>query len=295
MGKEATLQVPVRFDYEVAASVEDAIGLLERHGPEARILAGGHSLIPMMKLRLAYPEVLIDIHKLEDELRYVREENGTLKIGALARHQDILDSEVVRERYPILGDAEALIADPLVRNMGTVGGSLAHGDPAEDLPAAFMALGCEVAVRGPNGERTIQLEDLQTGPYETALDPAEIVVEARILRAPMGSAYTKVKRRIGDYAAAAVGVALDLEGGEMKNVRIGMCAVGDKTLRASGAEELLEGQRPDADLFKRAGDRASEESSPTDDARGPVEYKRDLVKVLVKRALETAVERAGGA
>lgn len=289
------MQVPARFEYEVATSVEEAIGLLERHGPEARLLAGGHSLIPMMKLRLAFPETLIDIHELDDELRYVREEDGVLKIGALARHQDVLDSEVVGERYPILRDAEALIADPLVRNMGTVGGSLAHGDPAEDLPAAFVALGCEVVARGPGGERTIAIDELQTGPYETVLEPAEILVEARIQRAPMGSAYTKVKRRIGDYAAAAVGVALELDDEKLRDVRIGMCAVGGRTLRACGAEELLEGQRPDAELYKRAGERASEESNPADDPRGPAAYKRDLVKVLVTRALGQAVERAGGA
>jgi carbon-monoxide dehydrogenase medium subunit len=288
------LQVPARFEYEVATSVEEAIELLERHGPEARLLAGGHSLIPMMKLRLAFPETLIDIHELDGELRYIREEDGVLEIGALARHQDVLDSEVIGERYPILRDAETMIADPLVRNMGTVGGSLAHGDPAEDLPAAFIALGCEVVAHGPDGERSIPIDELQTGPFETVLDPAEIIVGARILRAPMGSAYTKVKRRTGDYASAAIGIALDLNDGEIENVRIGMCAVGGKTLRARGAEEVLEDQHPDVDLYKRAGDRAAEESEPSEDARGPVEYKRDLVKVLLVRALEKAVERAGG-
>ncbi|MGI8911001.1 MAG: FAD binding domain-containing protein [Rubrobacteraceae bacterium] len=288
------MQVPARFEYEVATSVEEAIELLERHGPEARLLAGGHSLIPMMKLRLAFPEMLIDIHELDGELCYIREENGALEIGALARHQDVLDSEVIRERYPILWDAETMIADPLVRNMGTVGGSLAHGDPAEDLPAAFIALGCEVVARGPGGERTVAIDELQTGPFETVLDQAEIIVGARILRVPQGSAYTKVKRRTGDYASAAIGVALDVNDGEIENVRIGMCAVGGKTLRARSAEEVLEGQRPDMELYKRAGDRAAEESEPSEDARGPVEYKRDLVKVLLVRALEKAVERAGG-
>jgi carbon-monoxide dehydrogenase medium subunit len=288
------LQVPARFDYEVATSVEEAISLLERHGPEARLLAGGHSLIPMMKLRLAFPETLIDIHELDGDLRYVREEDGALEIGALARHQDLLNSGMLRERYPILTDAETMIADPLVRNMGTVGGSLAHGDPAEDLPAAFMALGSEVVVRGPDGERAIPIDELQTGPFETVLDPAEIVVGVRIMRAPMGSAYTKVKRRTGDYASAAIGVALNVRDGEIRDAGVGMCAVGGQTLRASGAEEILEGQRPDAELYKRAGERAAQESDPPEDARGPIEYKRDLVKVLVTRALEKAVERAEG-
>jgi carbon-monoxide dehydrogenase medium subunit len=149
------MQVPAQFEYEVADSVNEAISLLQRHGPESRLLAGGHSLIPMMKLRLAFPEVLIDIHKLYGELRYVREEGGVLRVGALARHRDLLESPLVQERYTLLADAEKFIADPLVRNMGTVGGSLAHADPSEDLPAAFVALGAEVVARGPQGERKV--------------------------------------------------------------------------------------------------------------------------------------------
>jgi aerobic carbon-monoxide dehydrogenase medium subunit len=162
------MQVPAQFEYEVAGSVDEAIGLLQRYGPESRLLAGGHSLIPMMKLRLAFPEVLIDIHELDGDLRYVREEDGALRVGALARHRDLLESPVVQERYTLLADAEKFIADPLVRNMGTVGGSFAHADPSEDLPAAFIALGSEVLARGPRGERTIAVEDLAVGPFETA-------------------------------------------------------------------------------------------------------------------------------
>jgi carbon-monoxide dehydrogenase medium subunit len=286
------VQVPARFEYEVAASVDEAVSLLRRYGPEARLLAGGHSLIPMMKLRLASPEVLIDIHKLDDELRYVQDDGGVLKIGALARHRDLLESSLIRERYTLLADAERLIADPLVRNMGTVGGALANGDPAEDLPAAFVALGGEVVVRGPDGERTIAVDDLCIGFYETALEPDEMITEARVSRVPDASSYTKVKRRVGDYAAAAIGVALNMSGGEIEDAGIGMCGVGSKTLRAHGAEELLRGQRPDAELYKRAGERAAEESDPMEDGRGTVAYKRDLVKVLVGRALEKAVERA---
>src|SRR3712207_2486203 len=168
------MQVPAQFEYEVAGSVDEAISLLQRHGPEARLLAGGHSLIPMMKLRLAFPEVLIDIHELDGELRYVREDDGVLRVGALARHRDLLESRVVKERYTLLADAEKFIADPLVRNMGTLGGSFAHADPSEDLPAAFVALGADVVARGPQGERTIAVEDLAVGPFETALEPAEI-------------------------------------------------------------------------------------------------------------------------
>jgi carbon-monoxide dehydrogenase medium subunit len=289
------LQVPAQFDYEVAGSVEEAIELLQRHGPESRLLAGGHSLIPMMKLRLAFPEVLIDIHELDGELRYVREEDGMLRVGALARHKDLLESPLVQERYTLLADAEKFIADPLVRNMGTVGGSFAHADPSEDLPAAFVALGAEVVVRGPRGERTIAVEDLAVGPFETAIEPDEILTEARVPRAPRGSSYFKVERRAGDYASAALGVAVWMSGEEVEEVRIGMCGVGSTTLRATGAEEVLKGQSPDEELYKRAGERAAEECDPPDDARGTPEYKRDLVRVLVVRAMGQAVDRARGA
>jgi carbon-monoxide dehydrogenase medium subunit len=285
------MQVPAQFEYEVAGSVDEAIGLLKRYGPESRLLAGGHSLIPMMKLRLAFPEVLIDIHELDGDLRYVREEDGTLRVGALARHRDLLESPVVQERYTLLADAEKFIADPLVRNMGTVGGSFAHADPSEDLPAAFIALGSEVLARGPRGERTIAVEDLAVGPFETALEPDEILIEARVPSAPQGSSYFKVERRAGDYASAALGVALWMSGDEIEEARIGMCSVGSTTLRARGAEEVLEGQSPDGELYRRAAERAAEECDPPDDARGTPEYKRDLVRVLLVRALEQAVDR----
>jgi aerobic carbon-monoxide dehydrogenase medium subunit len=289
------MQVPAAFEYEVASSVDEAISLLQRHGPEARLLAGGHSLIPMMKLRLAFPEVLIDIHELDGELRYVREDDGVLRVGALARHRDLLESPVVKERYTLLADAEKFIADPLVRNMGTVGGSFAHADPSEDLPAAFVALGADVVARGPQGERSVAVEDLPVGPFETVLEPDEILTEVRVPRAPQGSSYFKVERRAGDYAAAAVGVAVWMNGESLEDVRIGMCGVGPTTLRARGAEEVLEGQEPDAELYRRAGERAAEECDPTHDARGTPEYKRDLVRVLVGRAMQQAVGRARGA
>ncbi len=293
MGKEAEVQVPARFDYEVATSVEEAIELLRQHGPDAHLLAGGHSLIPMMKLRLAAPEMVIDIHKLDDELRYVREEDGVLEIGALARHRDLLESPVVNERYTLLADAERVIADPLVRNMGTVGGGVAHADPAEDLPAAFIALGGEVAARGPDGERTIPVDELYVGPYMTALEPDEMLTEIRVPSAPHGSSYFKVERRHGDYASAAIGVALWMNGNEIEDAGIGMCGVGSTTLRAREAEESLRGQRPSVELYKRAGERAAEACEPMEDARGTAPYKRDLVRVLVVRALEKAVGRAG--
>ena len=287
------MQVPARFEYEVAGSVGEAIELLERHGEDAYLLAGGHSLIPMMKLRLASPEVVIDIHKLDDELRYVREENGSLRIGALARHREVLESPIVQERFTLLADAERMIADPLVRNMGTLGGALAHADPAEDLPAAFVALGAEVVARGPRGERTVHIDDLYVGPYETVLEHGEMLIEARVSRAPGGSAYTKVERRAGDWTSASVGVALDMRDGEIAEIRIGMAGVGNKTLRALGAEEVLRGQRPGDEAYRRAGEAAAEESHPIEDARGTAAYKRGLLKVIVGRTVAKAVERAG--
>jgi carbon-monoxide dehydrogenase medium subunit len=289
------LQVPARFEYEVAGSVDEAIELLQRHGPEAYLMAGGHSLLPMMKLRLASPEVVIAIHKLDGELRYIGDDGGVLRIGALARHRDVGESALIRDRYTLLADAEKFIADPLVRNMGTVGGALAHADPAEDLPAAFTALGCEVVVRGPGGERTIDVDDLYLGPFETSIEPDEIMTEVRVPRAPDGSSYFKMERRAGDYASASVGVALTMSDGAIDNVRIGLCSVGSTTLRAREAEAVLEGQRPDAGLYERAGEAAAGECDPTEDSRGTVAYKRDLVRVLLGRALEQAVGRARGA
>lgn len=285
------MQVPARFDYEVASSVEEAVGLLARHGDDAYLMAGGHSLIPMMKLRLASPEVVIDISGLEDELRYI-EENGGVKIGALTRHRELLESPAIREHYTLLADAERMIADPLVRNMGTLGGALAHADPAEDLPAAFLALDAEVVARGPDGERVVRVEDMYLGPYETALDHGEVVTEVRVPRAPGGSAYTKVERRAGDWTSASVAVALDMEDGEIRNIRIGMAGVGNRTLRATGAEDALRGQRPGDEVYGRAGEVAAEACDPIDDARGTPEYKRDLVRTIVGRTVAKAVERA---
>jgi carbon-monoxide dehydrogenase medium subunit len=292
--EERRVQVPARFEYEVAGSVGEAVELLERYGEGARLIAGGHSLIPMMKLRLAAPEVVIDISGLDSELRYIEDEGGALRIGALTRHREVLESPVVRERYALLADAERMIADPLVRNMGTIGGDLANADPAEDLPAAFVALDSEVLVRGPDGGRTVHIDDLYVGPYETSLDHGEVLTEIRVPRTPGGSAYSKVKRKTGDYAAAAIGVALSMEGEEIENIRIGLCGVGSRTLRAREAEDALTGERPGSEVYRRAGEIAAEECDPIDDARGSVEYKRDLVRVLLGRTVDKAVERAAG-
>ncbi len=288
------MQVPARFEYEVAGTVGEAIELLERYGEGAYLMAGGHSLIPMMKLRLAAPEVVVDISGLDSELRYIEDDGGGLRIGALTRHREVLESQVIRERYALLADAEKMIADPLVRNMGTIGGDLANADPAEDLPAAFVALDSEVIVRGPDGERTVHIDDLYVGPYETSLEHGEVLIEVRVPRSPGGSAYSKVKRKTGDYAAAAIGVALNMAGEEIESISIGLCGVGSKTLRASGAEQALTGERPGPEAYRRAGEIAAEECDPIEDAKGTVEYKRDLVNVLLGRTVARAVERAAG-
>src|SRR5690606_33347286 len=220
------MQTPAPFEYERAGSVDDALALLERHGPEARLVAGGHSLLPMMKLRLARPEVLIDINDLTD-LSYIRVDGDHIAIGAMTRHADLLDSAVLGEHYAIFHDAERVIADPIVRNRGTIGGSLCQADPSEDLSAVAAALRAEVVVRSTDGTRTVAARDFHTGPYETAVGEAEILTEIRVpIRPGAGSAYEKVERRAGDWAIAAAGAFVTLDGDAIADVGIGLTAVG---------------------------------------------------------------------
>jgi carbon-monoxide dehydrogenase medium subunit len=282
------VQVPASFDYVVAASIDDAIGKLA-HDDDARIIAGGHSLLPMMKLRLASPATLIDISRLEGDLRYVREDGPGLRIGALATHRDLLESPVVAQRGRVLADAERVIADPLVRNMGTVGGSVAHADSAEDLAAALLTLDAMVGIRGPNGAREVALDEFYLGPYTTVLEPGEMVVEIHLPRGAARGAYLKVERRAGDWAAAALGISFDLDSAALKNVRIGLCAVGATSLRAKNAEAILEGKTPDPALLKQAAEAAAAECEPVADGRGSEAYKRNLVRVLVPRAAQRAL------
>ncbi len=290
------MQVPASFDYERATSVDQAIALLERHGPEARLVAGGHSLLPMMKLRLAKPEVLIDINDLQD-LSYVRVEGGELRIGAMTRHADLLASAVAGEHYPIFHDAERVIADPIVRNRGTIGGSLCQADPSEDLSAAFAAVKASVLIRGTGGERVVPVAELHTGPYETVVAPAEILIEVRIpIRPGGGSAYEKVERRVGDWAVAAAGAAVWLGGdGTITDVGIGLTAVGARHFLATEAEDSLRGRAATEESFSAAAALAAEHCNPTSDQRGPADYKRHLAGELTHRALRRAVARAGPA
>jgi len=289
------MQVPAQVEYERAASVEHALDLLARYGPEARVLAGGHSLIPMMKLRLAQPETLIDINGLS-ELSFLRLAAGELQIGALTRHAELLDSALAGEYFAILHDAERVIADPIVRNWGTIGGSLCQADPSEDLSAAFAALKATMIIRGPGGTRTVPARDFHTGPYETVVAPGEILTEVRIsLRAPdKGSAYEKVGRRVGDWPVGAAGAALWLSGGTVTEAGIGLSAVGARNFAAAEAEEFLRGAPATEESFRRAGEIAAEHCRPVADQRGPADYKRHLARELTTRALRTAARRAVG-
>jgi aerobic carbon-monoxide dehydrogenase medium subunit len=286
------VQVPAPFEYERATSVDHAVSLLEKLGPEARIIAGGHSLLPMMKLRLATPEHLVDINDLAD-LAYIREEAGEVRIGALARHRDVLDSELLARHFPIFAEAERMIADPVVRNRGTVGGSLCQADPAEDLSAVFSVLKAQLVIRGTGGQRVVPMDEFQSGPYETAVGSAEMLVEIRVpVRADGGSAYEKVERRAGDWAIVAAGAALWMQGATIADAGVALAAVGSTTIHVVRAEEALRGQPPSEELFGRAAAMASEDCSPAADQRGPIDYKRHLARELTHRALRRAAARA---
>jgi aerobic carbon-monoxide dehydrogenase medium subunit len=293
------VQVPAYVEYERATSVEHAIALLARFGPEARVLAGGHSLIPMMKLRLAQPETLVDINGLS-ELCYIRvaEAAGAsgadeLRIGALTRHAQLLDSAVAGEHFAILHDAERVIADPVVRNWGTIGGSLCQADPSEDLSGTFAALKATMVIQGPGGSRTVPAREFFTGPYETVVAPGELLTEIRIaIRPGGGSAYEKVGRRVGDWPVGAAAAAVWLDGERIAEAGIGLTAVGARNFAAAEAEDLLRGAPATEATLARAGEVAAEHCRPTSDQRGPAEYKRHLACELTVRALRRALDRA---
>jgi aerobic carbon-monoxide dehydrogenase medium subunit len=286
------VQVPAPFEYERATSVEHALDLLARLGPDARLLAGGHSLLPMMKLRLATPEHLVDIDALAAELGYIREEGGEVRIGAMTRHREILESELLAAKLAIFTDAERVIADPVVRNRGTIGGALCQADPAEDLSAVCAAVGARIVIRGQTGERVVDMREFHRGAYETAVGEAEMVTEIRVpLHADAGSAYEKVERRVGDWAVAAAGAALRLEGGTIAQAGIALAAVGSD-VTSPEAEAALAGQTPSEDLFAEAGRLASETCDPVTDQRGSAEYKRHVAGELTRRALRRATARA---
>ncbi|MBV8181711.1 MAG: xanthine dehydrogenase family protein subunit M [Mycobacterium sp.] len=286
------MQVPGPFEYERASSVDHAIGLLDRLGDGAMIVAGGHSLLPMMKLRIANPEYLVDINDLAPELGYVITDPTLVRIGAMTRHVGVLESDTLAAVCPIFRDAERVIADPVVRNRGTIGGSLCQADPAEDLATVCTVLNAVCLARGPSGERNIAIDDFLQGPYETSLAHNEILVEIRIpLRHKTSSAYAKVERRVGDWAITAAGAAVTLDGDAIAAARVGLTAVNpDAAALASLSEELV-GKPATEKVFAAAGARAAEACEPATDMRGSADYKRHLAAELTTRTLRTAVER----
>jgi aerobic carbon-monoxide dehydrogenase medium subunit len=287
--------IPPSFEYLRPKTIPEAVALLQQHGDEAKILSGGQSLIPMMKLRLARPGYLIDINRISG-LSYVKEDGGFLKIGGLTREAELEASPVVRSKYPILLDTAHVIADPQVRNLATVGGNLAHGDPANDHPATMVALGAQVVATGPKGERVIPIGNFFVTLFTTALQHEEILTEIRVPVPPprSGGAYFKLERKVGDFATAAVAVQLTLDDkGVCQKVGIGLTNVGPTPVKARKAEEFLRGKKLDEANVAQAAQLAAAESAPSADLRGPVEYKKALVKELAKRALSRAAERAG--
>jgi aerobic carbon-monoxide dehydrogenase medium subunit len=290
--KGRPVQTPAPFEYTRVRSVDDALAALQRLGPEARVIAGGHSLLPMMKLRLANPEHLVDINDLA-ELSYIREEGSEIRIGALVRHVELQRSDLLAERLPVFRDAEDVIADPVVRNRGTIGGSLCQADAAEDLSCVCAALKASVVIRGAGGERVVPISDFHIGPFETAVGDGELLTEVRVpLRAGAGSAHEKVERRAGDFAIAAASAAVWIEGGTIADAGVALGALGPTTVEVTRAEELLRGQTPSEELFEQAGAMAAEDCAPVSDGRGPVDYKRHLAAVLTRRALRRATARA---
>jgi carbon-monoxide dehydrogenase medium subunit len=286
------VQVPAPFEYERATSVDQALELLQRLGPEARLLAGGHSLLPMMKLRLAAPEHLIDIDELAGELGYVVEGDGEVRIGAMTRHRELLESELLAEHLPIFADAERVIADPVVRNRGTIGGALCQADPAEDLSAVCAALDARLVIKGQGGERVVDMHEFHRGPYETAVGPGEMLIEVRIALYPgSGSAYEKVERRAGDWAVAAAAASVGCSNGTIDRAGIALTAVGAE-VRSVEAEAALKGEPPSEELFAEAARIAADASNPVTDQRGSAEYKRHAAQELTHRALRRATERA---
>lgn len=288
------MQTPAPVDYARATSVEHALELLRTHGPESRLVAGGHSLIPMMRLRLARPDVVIDINGLT-ELTGIRQEGNTLVIGAMARHVDVLESPLLAEHYAIFREAEKVIADPLVRNRGTVGGSMCQADPSEDLSAVAAALKGEVVIRSATGTRTVPVREFHLGPYETVVAQDEILTELRVpIRPGAGSAYEKVERRVGDWPVCSVGAYAVVSGGTIADAGIGLTAVGAPHFTATDAETFLIGKEPTEDVIHQAAHLAAQACDPVSDQRGPADYKRHLAEELTRRALTRSVAASQG-
>jgi len=286
--------IPGPFAYHRPASIEEALDLLGEHGDEAKILAGGQSLIPLMRFRLAEPGRLIDINRIPG-LDGIQEDNGWLRIGALTRESALDRSSVIQERYPLLADTAKVIADPLVRNLATVGGNLSHADPANDHPATMLAYRAELVARGPDGERTIPIDDFFPGPFEPALNPGEILTEIRIPSpgSRSGGAYEKFERKVGDYAVAAAAAQITLaEDGTVAEAGIATTNVSFELQRCAAAEDVLRGQQPTDEAIREAAQAAADAANPSSDLRGPADYKRGVTRTVTRRALQRALERA---
>jgi aerobic carbon-monoxide dehydrogenase medium subunit len=289
--------IPGSFDYHAPGTLKEAIDLLGQHRDDAKVLSGGQSLLPLLKLRLGAAGHLVDIGKIPG-LEYIKEEGGFLKIGGRTREAALEHSDLVRKKYPLLADTAEVIADPLVRNLATVGGNLAHGDPANDHPATMLAYGAEVVATGPKGARTIPIDKFFTGLFETALAHDEILTEIRIPAPPpkSGGAYMKLERKVGDFATAAAAAQVTLgANGSIERVGIGLTNAGPTPIKATAAEQSLKGKKPDADAIAAASKLAAQATSPSADRRGTVEYKKEMARVLTARALAKAVARAQGA
>ena len=288
--------IPASFDYHAPKTLEEALALLQTHRDDVKVLSGGQSLLPLLKLRLGSAGHLVDIGRIPG-LEYVEERDGALAIGGRTRESALEHSDLVREKYPLLADTAAVIADPLVRNLATVGGNLAHGDPANDHPATMLALGAEVVAAGPNGKRTIPIDDFFLGLFSTALEPDEILTEIRVPTPPArsGGAYFKLERKVGDFATAAAAVQVTLaEDGTVAKAGICLTNAGPKPLRAADAERFLTGKQPGDDVIAEAARLAAAAATPSPDRRGSVEFKKEVARVLTARALRRALQRARG-
>ena len=286
--------IPPQFDYAAPKTIGEAVKLLGDN-PEAKVLAGGMSLIPMMKFRLAAPALLVDINHI-DGLSYIREDDGWLKIGALTREADLDSSDLIHKKYPLLADTAKVIADPVVRNWATVGGNLAHADPANDHPATMLAYGAQIVATGPKGTRTIPATEFFQDAFTTVLAHDEILTEIQVPapKGKSGGAYVKVERKVGDFATAAVAVQINLDGGKCKSMGLGLTNVGFTPIKATAAEGAMANQTPDDGHISQVAQLAADASQPIGDYRGSEDYKRSLVKTLVSRAIHLALTRAQG-
>ena len=285
--------IPAAFDYVRPPDLDAALKILKEREGEAKLLSGGYSLIPLLKLRLAQPALLVDLRDVAG-LDGIVQTDDELRIGARATHRQINEHPIIVERYPFLGDVSGGIGDPQVRNWGTIGGSVAHADPASDWPAALLAAHATIVCRGLDGERTVKARDFFLGTFTTAIEPTEVLVEIRIPRRTkgVGGGYTKLERRVGDFATVGVAAVVRLADGKIGTAGIGVTGVSDTPFAATTAEELLAGAAPSDEAFRRAGEAAAAMSSPAADTRGPIDYKRAMVAEMTVRSLRRAVERA---